>query len=309
MSRSLPVGCGVVATVVPEPLKGPVGWRDLVSGLVRNRDVRWGGQLLRIASDPVIICDETLAIRHHNRAFLKAIGHRSGHYRGFSLTEFFPGGERAGIHEVFEAWRQGHAAGMRFQASLVTVRGPHLWDFRAVRSRERSGAFVYYLLARDAARPRTPATGDQGPDEDPIFRGLPVAVWRTDDQLRITQVFGSLWPELGVAGADLVGERFGNRHDALLPGILRNLDCSDVITGMSLVCEMEQAGERFSISVEPFLNASGRLLGTIGMVRRSHDPARPGSGEVALRPQHHLPPTVPGDEFVRTRVISREAAK
>lgn len=308
MNWSPPVGCGVVATVVPEPLKGPVGWRDLVSGLVRNRDVRWGGQLLRIASDPVIVCDETLSIRHHNRAFLKAIGHRSGHFRGFNLAEFFPGEERAGIHEVFEGWRQGHAAGMRFQASLVTVRGAHSWDFRAVRSRERSGGFVYYLLARDAARARTAVLGEKEQDEDPIFRGLPVAVWRTDGQLRITQVFGSLWPELGVAGADLVGERFGNRHDTLLPEILRNLDCSDVIPGMSLVCELEQAGERFSITVEPFLNASGSLLGTIGMVRRCHDPALRSSGGIARRPQHHLPPVVPGDEFVRTRVISSQTA-
>ncbi len=298
-----PLSCGLVSTVVPEPKKGPVDWRDLLAGPVRSRDLRWGGQLLRVASDPILVCDASLTIRHHNRAFLKAVGFRSGHYRGSHLAEFFPGEERDGIFAVFESWKQGHAAGMRFQANLVTNRGLLNLDFRAVRSRERSGDYVYYLVARDAGKNRGSSAAEKDVAEDPIFRGLPVAVWRTDDHLRITQVFGSLWPELGVAGADLVGERFGKRHDSLLPEILRGIDCSDAISGMSLNCELEQQGERFSVTVEPFLNASGGLIGTIGMVRRSVSPSMPVSMERVLRPQHHLPPVTPGDEFVRTRRI------
>lgn len=282
--------------------------RDWFAGLLRNRDVRWGGQLLRIASDPILVCDGSLTIRHHNRAFLKAIGHRSGHFRGFNLAEFFPGEERVGISEVFEDWKRGHAAGMRFQANLVTRRGLLACDFRAVRSRDRFGDYVYYLVARDAGRKKTAAPRDADRDEDPIFRGLPVAVWRTDENLRITQVFGNLWPELGVAGADLVGERFGNRHDSLLPGILRGIDCSDTLSGMSLNCELEQQGEGFVVTVEPFFTSGGKLIGTVGVLRRCAVSVRDPASRASLRPRHHLPPIESPDPLNRTRMVSTQAA-
>lgn len=307
MSLSPPAACGRVSTVVPEPVTGSLGLRDFFAGLLRRRDLRWGGQLLRVASDPILICDGTLTIRHHNRAFLKAVGFRAGHFRGFNLAEFFPGEERDGIADLFASWKLGHAAGMRFQANLVTIRGLQAFDFRAVRSRDRFGDFNYYLVARDAVK-RPGGIRESETDEDPIFRGLPVAAWRTDGNLRITQVFGSLWPELGVAGADLVGELFGKRHDSLLPGMLQEIDCSDTLSGMSLNCEIEREGERFNVSVEPFFNGDGGLVGTVGMLRRCVDADRSMQAESPLRARHHLPPVEVPDPRMRTRVISRQPA-
>ncbi len=254
----------------PEPDRG-LGrwWAGLGRWMRRDPDRRWGSQLLRISSDMILICDESLGIQHHNRAFLKGVGHAAGNFRGRNLTEFFPAEEGGGVSEAFEEWRSGHAAGMRFQAPLLTTKGPRRCDFRAVRSRDGKGAFVYYLVAREMADPRRQRRDHADEDCDPFFRGLPVAAWRTDSHLRITHAYGSLWPELGVASEDLLGESFGRRHDSLLPAILRGIDCGDASAGMSLLTELEREGETFQAAVEPVFDASGALVGTVGLLRRT----------------------------------------
>ena len=276
----------------PEPGRGLGRWRAELAGFVRrDPDARWGAQLLRIASDMIVICDDQLTIRHHNRAFLKAVGHNSGSFKGKNLGDFFPATERDGVYEAFDDWRRGHAAGMRFQAPLLTMRGtPRSCDFRVVRSRDSGGCFFYYLVAREAAESRRSGRGGAEEDCDPFFRGLPVAAWRTDAELRITQAYGSLWPEMGAASEDLIGEVFGRRHDTLLPDVLLGIDCSDTLAGMSLQTEVEREGECFNVTVEPFLDAAGQVVGTVGLLRRTAisrgETAGNGHGS-----RHHAPPT------------------
>ncbi|HRQ89280.1 MAG TPA: PAS domain S-box protein, partial [Bacteroidia bacterium] len=214
-----------LADFVPEPLPEPRKW-GLGAWMRRAPESRWGAQLLRIASDIVMVCDEGLTILHHNRAFLKAVGYQEGSFCGRNLVEFFGFGERADVVEVFEDWRRGHAAGMRFQASLSSKRGARPYEFRAVRSR-RKGVYSYYLIGREGQKRRPKESAED--EQESIFRGLPVAAWRTDGDLRITRVFGSLWPELGAATEDLVGEVFGRRHDSLLPSFLHDVECSDTL--------------------------------------------------------------------------------
>lgn len=75
---------------LPLPERGLARWKEDFVGLFRkDPEKRWGAALVRIASDPILICNESLQILHHNRAFLKAIGHTSGTYRGLSLDAFF----------------------------------------------------------------------------------------------------------------------------------------------------------------------------------------------------------------------------
>lgn len=276
----------------PEP-----GWRSgarrlAMSGLLRRgAEDRWGAQLLRIASDMMVVCSEELEILHHNRAFLKAVGYGEGSFRGMSLLDFFPSEEREGILAVFRDWRRGHAAGMRFQGPLLTTKGERPVDFRAVRSRERAGTFVYYLVAREAP---PNVRGPSAPEEEgreAFFRGLPVAAWRTDAALRIVQAYGSLWPELGAASEDLVGEVFERHQHSLLPEVLRDIDCSDVLSGMSVQSEIRHEDAPYQVSVEPFLDAGGKLVGTVGLIRRAaaqSPTASSGDGPVAVR--HHTPP-------------------
>lgn len=282
-----------------------------MAGLLRrDLDGRWGAQLLKIASDMIVICDESLTILHHNRAFLKAVGYSDGSFRGSNLNDFFSSDERDGVNEAFADWRRGHAAGMRFQAGLLSTKGRRLSDFRAVRSRNRDGSFLYYLVAREAAETKKPGQTNVSDDTDPFFRGLPVAAWRTDAGLRITQAFGSLWPELGAASEDLVGELFGRRHDSLLPQVLQSIDCSDAVSGMSLQTEVEVEGQHYNVTVEPFLDGSGRLVGTVGILRRAvpqmlfSENYRRTASAPASRYRHHAPPIAPnlGISIVTTRV-------
>lgn len=282
---------------LPLPGRGVARWISELAALFQNDpEKRWGGPLLRIASDMILICSESLKIVHHNRAFLKVIGHASGSYRGMGLGSFFPESERASLIGAFREWRKGHAAGMRLQAPLLTIRGVRFFDLRVVRCRDRRGNYHYYLIGREVPEVRRNARSDLSEGQAPFFRGLPVAAWRTNAELRITRVYGSLWPELGAASEDLVGEVFGRRHDTLLPEVLRGIDCSDTLAGMSFQTEIVNGTEGFNVIVEPFIDASGRVVGTVGLLRRAmpeggllsvaplEAPARAGQ-----RPHHHHP--------------------
>lgn len=268
--------------------------------LSRASEGRWGAQMLRIASDMMLVCDEDLAILHHNRAFLKAVGYAQGSFLGTNLADFFPSDEREGVRKVFQDWHRGHAAGMRFQAPLLTTKGQRPSDFRAVRSRDqdRGGIYVYYIVARELPpSEKTPGSADESHERGGAFlRGLPVAAWRTDGQLRITQAFGSLWPEIDAASEDLVGETVGHQ-DSLLPPVLRGIDFTDALSGMSVQTEVRHGEESYIVTVEPFLDSEGRLVGTVGFLRRSIRcgavadrfvvPPREG-----LSTPHHAPPAI-----------------
>lgn len=300
---------------LPLPERGLARWKADFFGLFRkDPEKRWGPALVRIASDPILICNESLQILHHNRAFLKAIGHTTGTYRGLSLDAFFPQSEREGFLGVFQEWRRGHAAGMRFQAALLTTRGERPFEIRVVRCRDKKeGVYSYYLIGREVPEGRKGARDGEDEKGDPFFQGLPVAAWRTDGELRITKVYGSLWPELGTASEDLVGEVFGRRHDTLLPEVLRGIDCSDTLSGMSLQTELSSGTECFNVSVEPFLDASGKVVGTVGLLRRaitggtSMDSliSRGGSVAARARPRHHHAPVATGGISIVTGRVPR----
>lgn len=295
---------------VPVPGEESSGWRRVFDKLLRSDpDERWGSTFLRIASDLLIVCDESLNICHHNRAFLKAVGHNEGTFGGQCLLTFFPRRERDTVIGVFHEWRRGHAAGMRFRAPLLTTRGVRSYEMRVVRCRDPKGVYFYYLVGRDAPTGKESSAGLASEEGEAFFQGLPVAVWRTDSALRITKVYGNLWPELGAASEDLVGEVFGRRHDTLLPELLRGIDCSDTLAGMSLQTEVKGAAGQFSVTVEPFLDAEGRVVGTVGLLRRAKGgrvilPDLPVSG--GERSRHHRPPSeVGGSVSVLTGRVPR----
>lgn len=289
----------------PIPERGWGRWKAEFLGLFqKNPDKRWGAPLMRIASDVILVCDESLEIRHHNRAFLKAIGCQSGTYRGVGLDAFFPSRERESFLAIFQDWRKGHAAGMRVQAPLLTHRGPRPFEIRVVRCRDKKGDYYYYMVGREASDARRGAR-QEDESQDPFFQGLPIAVWRTDAGLRITKVYGSLWPDLGAASEDLIGEVFGRRHDTLLPEVLRGIDCTDTLMGMSLQTELVSGTECFNVSVEPVIDASGNVVGTIGLLRRALRASVTMSGVPGARPRHHQPPVAGGGISIVTGRVPR----
>lgn len=283
----------------PEPRRCVSSWRNLLSGLFGNGpDSRWATQLMRISSDLILICDDELKICHHNRAFLKAIGHTSGSFCGEKLEAFMAESDREGVHEAFSEWRSGHAAGMRFQAAFLTKRGMRHYDVRVVRSRDHRRSFFYYMIAREAVP--TPRSGRRRAEQElePLFQGIPVAAWRTDAALRISDVFGDLWTDLGAGSKELVGKMFGSPPDSSLPGFLQGIDCADTLTGMSLHTEIAWKGESFNVTIDPFLDPGGRVLGTVGFLRRAQVSIQASQeriplgtpGGTASSDRHHLPP-------------------
>lgn len=286
---------GDSADTVPEPGAELSPWLRGLGKLFRSDpDDRWGSTFLRIASDLLIVCDESLNICHHNRAFLKAVGHNQGTFGGQCLLAFFPRTERDTVIGLFHDWRKGHAAGMRFRAPFLTTRGVRSYEMRVVRCRDSKGVYYYYLVGRDAPTGRETHADPESGEAEAFFQGLPVAAWRTDGALRITKVYGSLWPELGAASEDLLGEVFGRRHDTLLPELLRGIDCSDTLAGMSLQTEVKGEAGRYTVTVEPFLDGDGRVVGTVGLLRRAKGgkvilPDLPVTTETKGR--HHRPPS------------------
>jgi len=136
--------------VSPEPVRGLKRWKTEIAKVFgRGPDSRWGTQLMRIASDMILVCDESLEIRHHNRAFLKGVGFTQGTFTSKNLIQFFPSEDQDDVVEAFVRLKRGHAAGMRFNATFLTMKGRRHFDTRVVRNRNIDGTFFYYLVARD----------------------------------------------------------------------------------------------------------------------------------------------------------------
>ncbi len=282
-----------------EPVRYLDSLRKRLLGIFgKDPDSRWGTQLMRISSDMIVVCDEDLRICHHNRAFLKAIGNGRDSFRGQSLERFFPEADRKGVLEAFHEWRKGHAAGMRFQASFLMARGTRQCDVRGVRSRDKRGSFFYYLVIREDAKSGRSGRQAAEHEPEPFFQGLPVAAWRTDAGLSVTRVYGNLWPVLGASREDLVGKNMGAPRQSELPEVFYGIDCTDALAGMSLQTEVTREGETFSVTVEPFLDETGQVVGTVGLLRRL--PLSGAAGRVEFptlaevtagsRTRHHLPP-------------------
>ena len=256
--------------VLPEPVRGLTRWKTEIAKVFgRGPDSRWGTQLMRIASDMILVCDESLEIRHHNRAFLKGVGFTQGTFTSKNLIHFFPSEDQDDIVEAFLRLKRGHAAGMRFNATFLTMKGRRQFDTRVVRNRNLDGSFFYYLVARDITELLDDLMGAEGHAVDPLFWNLPVAAWRTDENLCILQTYGGLWTELGVAKEELIGGDLGQNEHQNLPLFLLGIDYRDTLSGMTLNTDVARNGESFNVTVEPFLDAVGRIVGTIGILRRA----------------------------------------
>lgn len=256
----------------PIPADPPPRWKEVIGSWVREDPyLRWGPQLARVASDMILVCDEDLEILFHNHSFLKGVGYQEGSFVGQSLLSFFPAEDRATADGAFAGFRKGHAAGMRIAASVLTRRMTRQFDMRVVRSRKQDGSYFYYLIARDETGRAKETVTVQAAAEPTrsFFDSLPVAVWRTDRELRITEAEGSLWEDLGIESDSLIGVSFGEPDRDSIPGIFDGVDFCDSMAGLSFHVDIEYEEAPFDISVEPVLNPKNRVIGTIGILRRS----------------------------------------
>ena len=254
----------------PEPVRGIARLKTEIARVFgRAPESRWGTQLIRIASDMILVCDESLEIRHHNRAFLKGVGYTQGTFKNRSLIQFIPSEDQDDVVEAFARLKRGHAAGMRFNATFLTMKGRRQFDARVVRNRAIDGSFFYYMVARDTTEMLDAPMVGEDRAVDALFWNLPVAAWRTDENLCILQTYGGLWSDLGVAQEGLVGGDLSQNEYENRPHFLNEIDYCDTLTGTTLNTEMAWNGENFNVTVEPFLDTDGRIVGTIGILRRA----------------------------------------
>jgi PAS domain S-box-containing protein len=259
----------------PEPRKALPKWRhELKRMFGRDPETRWGKQLIRVASDMIVICDESLEILHHNHAFLKNVGYQEGIFVGENFLSFLPSADRDGVDEAFAGLRRGHAAGMRFGATILTMKGCRQIDARVVRSRNYDGSFFYYIMARDFTEQQEQMEESRSSQVEPLYQYLPVAAWRTDENLRVLEASGTLWSDLGFACEAFVGAELAGNGGNPLPPFLVNIDFCDTMAGVTLHTALRMDGHYFSVTVEPFLDEAGKIVGTVGILRRARAMAR-----------------------------------
>ncbi len=258
----------------PSPDAERAPWKERMSQMMGEiPEKHWGSRLIKLTSDMVLICDENLEIQYHNRAFLRGVGYQSGSFRGHSLLDFIPTKDRGDAESAFAGLMEGPKAGLRINATFLTVMGDRQIDARVTRSRCTNGGMFLYLIAREALAQSVvePAKADTVPLGS-IFDGLATGVFRTDRKLRITHSNGKLWEELGISSQQLVGADLSDPHCHVTPQFLHELDFCDTMAGITIHTVLEWMDKGFEITVEPFVDKSRRVIGTIGIVRRTKQP-------------------------------------
>lgn len=254
----------------PRPGKSRPGWLKALARFFKDdTEERWGGRLIRISNDMMLVCDDNMRILHHNRAFLKGVGYQAGTFVGQSLIEFFTMEDRPEIEETFRHLCTEKTAGARLDGTFVTQRGSRIFDTRIVRSLSNNGRYFFYIVARDETERRKEEQKLAMNSGNKFLDDLPVAAWRTDGELRVSDSCGALWETLGVSETGLLGLDLSNSRCPMTPQFLHQIDYCDTMAGQTLHTSIEWNGEIFDATIDPVLDNDRNVIGTIGMVRHS----------------------------------------
>lgn len=270
--HEIPVPARMPDSEVPTPDAAPAAWKNgLARAFGEDEETRWGRRMVRVAADAMLVCDESLRIRYHNRAFLRLIGYREGSYKGMSLYDFLPGKDRAEAEEVFAGFFESRTAGIRLNAPFLTLKGKREMDARISRTRVGEGKFLVYFVIRDDSSRAAMVRDLEDKSIEPILGGLPVAAFRTDRKLRVTHAFGSLWDDLGFASDSLLGADLSDQGGMAVPRFLHDIDYCDTMAGLTLHTEVTWKEMLFEVTVEPFVDEhrKGRVIGTLGLIRKA----------------------------------------
>ncbi len=254
----------------PRPSKSRSGWLNALRRFfLDDTEERWGGRLIRISNDMMLVCDEDLRILYHNRSFLKGVGYQAGTFVGQSLIDFIPAADRPEVRETFDFVLLEKRKGVRLDADMMTQRGRRIFDLRIVRSLNSNGKYFFYIVGRDETERRVAEQRLLQQGESRFLDHLPVAAWRTDRELRIVDSCGALWDSLEVMDSSLIGLDLSDSRCPLTPRFFHQIDYCDAMAGQFLHTNIEWEGETFDATVEPILDDNHNVIGTLGMLRRS----------------------------------------
>lgn len=268
----------------PDPDTERPRWQRALAGFLgENPEQEWGGRLIKAASDMIVVCDGELNILFHNRAFLRSSGHVKGSYIGHSLMDFIPSNDKAEASRVFDQFLHGRAAGMRVEATFLTRSGRRKVEARVTRTARTEERYFLYFIIRDAFDRNTETEQLTKRAVDSVFDGLPIAAFRTDHQLRITDTFGSYWDELGLNARNFTGAELSNPGCTIAPQFFHQLDYCDVMAGQTFHTSIFWRGNDLEITIEPFIDRSrgGRVIGTLGTIREAKNATPNGASHLS----------------------------
>ncbi|MEM1443950.1 MAG: PAS domain-containing protein, partial [Verrucomicrobiota bacterium] len=248
-------GAGLRPEITPVPDPEPAKWRELAARAMGDDAVaKYGKQLMRITNDMIVICDEECNILYHNRGFLRSIGHQEGSYADQNFLDFFPSSDRPDAEHALKNLTTSQQGGLRFGATLLTMRGKRPFDARVVRSRLSNGHFLFYMVIREEQKKKVDIQKTERQASELLFAGLPVAAFRTDKRLRVLRAFGSLWDELKIDPGSLKGADLSDPQCHLVPPFLHQIDYCDTMAGLTLHADLTWRQIPYEVTVEPFLD-------------------------------------------------------
>jgi len=283
----------------PEPRPADPLWKTrLLKLLGEQSEARWGTQLIRIARDMILVCDQELTIHFHNQGFVSGLGFRDGSYKGQSLLQFFPEEDRDAAKRAFCNLRSGRMRGIAIEATFLGKSKPVLFGAEVTRSRRRDGSYFYYMIARPkvetpvgrrALRTDTQVVGMRAEaalgvaapipaDAGDFLDLLPVAAWRCDGESRLVAVSGRLWDDLRIDGASSLGAELGAAKSPDVPGLLAEIKPSVRAAVRSSKARIEFRGKGYDVHCEPLKGPAGEYAGCVGYVRTAVIESVPAGG-------------------------------
>ena len=265
----------------PGPVR-PAWLQGLCKMIGEQPEARWGTQLIRIAQDMILVCDEDLHIHFHNQAFVKRLGYREGSYIGCNLIDFIPKADQPDARKAFNHLGAARVWGIRVEAKFLTRKAPLAFVAEVTRSRRSDGSYFYYLIARPKVVTASSSVDNfsRPPAEESTamdwVKHLPVAAWQSDREHRIVALSGKLWSELEVDEKSAVGCQLSVASPDGIPGILAAVKPSLRSALRHSEAEFDFEGKKYQIVVEPVKAASGEFSGSVGYVSAALSVSRPG---------------------------------
>lgn len=172
---------------------------------------------------------------------------------------------------------------MRVEATFLTRSGRREVEARVTRTVRSEDRYFLYFIIRDSADRKTGSERSTQRAVDSVFKGLPIAAFRTDHQLRITETFGSYWDELGLNVETLTGAELSTPRCTVAPQFFHQIDYCDVMAGLTFHTALSWRGNDLEITIEPFIDRSrgGRVIGTLGTIREAKNASPNGASHLS----------------------------
>lgn len=223
--------------------------------------------LLEAAEDAILSLTLDGMIQDWSRGAERLYGYTAGEVVGVPLARFLPWQEAAAQENLLAGVARGEAAPLemterlRKDGSKVCV----MVKRGAIRNKHGDCTGILEIGRRQSLCPSK--AGHSG-GETPfgmLVEQMPVVLWTTDQQLRITSNWGSGMHPSKIRPGELVGRKVYEFLQCQDPQAIPITRHYEALRGASLHFEYKQRNRVLEIHLEPLRGASGEILGCIGV--------------------------------------------